>query len=192
VLGGRALPFLEGGVTTSPRIAAATETLLQRVGHTLEPVEQSDGLTELAHSLAAVAGMPRKRGKGDYLATRRARDYLHANFTRVVTLEEVETATGRDRWSLSDDFRTFYGTSPYRYLTMRRLDAVRRMLLSGISLASAAANAGFADQSHFSGLDHAGQAHGSGAAHHPVQLGAVSDVVIRLSARQSAGSSSGG
>ncbi|MFM2087676.1 MAG: hypothetical protein RLZZ237_2545, partial [Pseudomonadota bacterium] len=46
------------------------------------------------------------------------------------------------------DFRTFYGTSPYRYLTMRRLDAVRRMLLRGASLVHASAAAGFADQSH--------------------------------------------
>ncbi len=148
VLGGRALPFIEGGVTNDPRIAAATETLLQRVVETLEPLEQSDALAELAHALATAAGLPRSRGKGDYVAARRARDYLHANFTRVVTLDEVEIATGRDRWSLSHDFRTFYGTSPYRYLTMRRLDAVRSMLLSGTSLASAAANAGFADQSH--------------------------------------------
>lgn len=148
VLGGRTLPFLEGGVTTDPRIAAITETLLQRVGHTLEPLEQSDALAELAHALAAVTGMPRSRVKGDYLAARRARDYLRANFTRVVTLEEVEIVTGRDRWSLSHDFRTYYGTSPYRYLMMRRLDAVRGMLLSGTPLASAAADAGFADQSH--------------------------------------------
>jgi AraC-like DNA-binding protein len=148
VLGGCALPFLEGGVTTDPRLAAATETLLQRVGHTLEPLEQGDALAELAHALAVVAGVPRPRGKGDYLAAQRARDYLNANCMRVVALEELEAATGRDRWSLSHDFRAFYGTSPYRYLTMRRLDAVRRMLLAGSSLASAAADAGFADQSH--------------------------------------------
>ncbi|APR38482.1 AraC family transcriptional regulator [Paraburkholderia sp. SOS3] len=147
-LAGRALPFVEGGVTTDPRIAAATETLLQRVDHQFEPLEQSDALAELARALAAAAGMTGERGKGDYSAARRAREYLHANHTRVVTLEEVEAATGRDRWSLSHDFRTFYGTSPYRYLTMRRLDAVRRMLLSGVSLATAAADAGFADQSH--------------------------------------------
>ncbi|KEZ03321.1 AraC family transcriptional regulator [Burkholderia sp. MSh2] len=148
ILGGRALPFLEGGVTTDPRIGAATEILLQGVGDTLEPLEQSEALTELAHALSAVAGMPRERGKGDYFAARRARDFLLANFTRVVTLDEVEAATGRDRWSLSHDFRAFYGTSPYRYLTMRRLDAVRRLLLAGVPLASAAADAGFADQSH--------------------------------------------
>lgn len=147
-LGGLALPFVEGGVTTDPRIAAATENLLQGIGHTLEPLEQSDALAELAHALADVAGILRMRTKGDFVAARRARDYLHANFTRVVTLEEVEIATGRDRWSLSHDFRTFYGTSPYRYLTMRRLDTVRRMLFSGTSLADAAADAGFADQSH--------------------------------------------
>ncbi|WP_175903358.1 AraC family transcriptional regulator [Burkholderia seminalis] len=148
VLGGRALPFIEGGVTTDPRLAAATETLLQHVGYTLEPLEQSDALAELARALADVARVPRIPEKGDYVAARRARDYLHANCTRVVTLEEVEAETGRDRWSLSHDFRTFYGTSPYRYLTMRRLDTVRRMLLAGISLATAAADAGFADQSH--------------------------------------------
>nr|WP_150623317.1 AraC family transcriptional regulator [Pandoraea captiosa] len=150
VLGGQALPFIEGGVSTDPRLAAATQSLLQHVGHTLEPLEQSDALTELAHALADVSGMSRVPEKGDYVAAQRARDYLHANCSRVVTLEEVEAATGRDRWSLSNDFRTFYGTSPYRYLTMRRLDAVRRQLLSGTSLATAAAEAGFADQSHMS------------------------------------------
>lgn len=148
VLGGRALPFLEGGVTTDPRLAAATATLLQHVGHTLESLEQSDALAELAYALAAVTGTSTRRPKGDFLSARRARDYLHANCARVVTLVELEAATGRDRWSLSHDFRTFYGTSPYRYLTMRRLDAVRRMLLAGTSLAHAAAAAGFADQSH--------------------------------------------
>ncbi|MCI3205195.1 MULTISPECIES: AraC family transcriptional regulator [Pandoraea] len=148
VLGGSGLPFLEGGVTTDPRIAAATEVLLQHVDHTVEPLEQNDALAELAHALAAVAGAPRARGKGDYSAACRARDYLRANFTRVVTLPELEVATGRDRWSLCHDFRAFYGTSPYRYLTMRRLDAVRRMMLCGVSLVSAAADAGFADQSH--------------------------------------------
>jgi AraC-like DNA-binding protein len=122
--------------------------LLQHVGYTLEPLEQSDALAELAHALAAVAGTPVRRAKGDFQAARRVRDYLNANCARVVPLAELEAATGRDRWSLSHDFRTFYGTSPYRYLTMRRLDAVRRMLLTGNSLAHAAADAGFADQSH--------------------------------------------
>ena len=148
VLGGQALPFIEGGVSSDARVAAATVVLLHPVHHAPEALEQSDGLAELVHALAAVAGLPARRHGGDFLAARRAREYLHAHHERGVTLEQLERATGRDRWSLSHDFRLFYGTSPYRYLTMRRLDAVRRLLIAGSSLAHAAASAGFADQSH--------------------------------------------
>lgn len=148
VLGGSALPFLEGGLTTDPRLSAATEALLQQMSHTLEPLEQNDALTELVHALAAVTGSGKLAPVGDYRAARLAREFLHEHSARTVALEELEAVTGRDRWSLSRDFRHFYGTSPYRYLTMRRLDAVRRMLLAGAALSHAAAAAGFADQSH--------------------------------------------
>lgn len=148
ILGGQALPFVEGGVSSDARVAAATLALLQAPGCTPEALEQSEGLAELVHALAAVAGMPARRPGGDFLAAQRARDYLHARSGQAVTLEQLEQATGRDRWSLSHDFRTFYGTSPYRYLTLRRLEAVRRLLIAGSALAEAAASAGFADQSH--------------------------------------------
>ena len=148
VLQGRALPFLEGGISTDPRLAAATAALLPQTGHQLKSLEQSEALADLAHALAAVSGRPAPRVKGDFLAARRARDYLQAHCASNVILAELETATGRDRWSLSHDFRVFYGTSPYRYLTMRRLDMVRRLLLAGSTLAQAAMAAGFADQSH--------------------------------------------
>jgi len=49
---------------------------------------------------------------------------------------------------LSRDFRLLFGTSPYRYLTMRRLDLVRNLLGQGQSLVDAALIAGFTDQSH--------------------------------------------
>ncbi len=148
VLGGRALPFVEGGLTTDPRLAAATGALLDSMARDLEPLEQAGAIAELAHALAAVAGLPDLRGTADYRAARIARDYLRAHCTEAIRLERLEAATGRDRWSLSHDFRTFYGTSPYRYLTMRRLDVVRRLLMTGSPLANAAADAGFADQSH--------------------------------------------
>ena len=147
-LGGRALPFVEGGLSNDPRLAAAAAGLLRQVDHTLEPLEQSDALAELAHALALVAGTPARRGNGDFLAARRAQEYLHAHQAGAVALTDLEAVTGRDRWSLSHDFRMFYGTSPYRYVTMRRLDTVRRMLLAGVALADVATAAGFADQSH--------------------------------------------
>lgn len=150
ILGGHALPFIDTGVSTDPRLAAAVDALLQQDGHASEPLEHVDALAGLAHALALAAGLPQRQAKGDYLAARRALDYLQANSSRCVHLYELEAATGRDRWSLSRDFRLYYGTSPYRYLCMRRLGTVQCLLLQGLPLAQAATDTGFADQSHMS------------------------------------------
>jgi AraC-like DNA-binding protein len=150
MLGGRALPFVDGGVTTDARVSRAVEALLRRTesARALEPLERHDALTELAFALAQAAGSGVIAERGDYASAARAHDFLRAHCERIVTLDELERVTGRDRFGLSRDFRTFYGTSPYRYLTMRRLDLARRLMLTGASLADVAAHAGFADQSH--------------------------------------------
>jgi len=64
-------------------------------------------------------------------------------------LTELEQATGHDRWQLSRDFRALFGSSPYRYLVLRRLEKARAYLVEGLSGAEVAAACGFADQSHF-------------------------------------------
>lgn len=151
VLGGRALPFIEGGLTTDPRVSRATEALLRRTEGPLpplEPLERHDALTEFALALAQASGARLADDTGDYASAVRAHDFLHAHCDRIMTLDELERVTGRDRFALSRDFRKFYGTSPYRYLTLRRLDLARRLMLAGAPLADVAAQAGFADQSH--------------------------------------------
>ncbi|MBB5505643.1 AraC family transcriptional regulator [Paraburkholderia atlantica] len=148
VLGGRPLPFVEGGVTNDPRLLEATKTALRQMRGDPEPLERDDALAGLALALDSVSGARAARRSADFAAAQRAREYLHASSTRVVTLDELAAVSGQDRWSLSRDFRTFYGTSPYHYLVMRRLEAARAMMLRGFSLVDAAAAAGFADQSH--------------------------------------------
>ncbi|MBF9267455.1 helix-turn-helix domain-containing protein, partial [Paracidovorax cattleyae] len=76
--------------------------------------------------------------------------FLHAQLQspRPLTLADLEQASGQDRWRLSRDFRALYGTSPYRYLVLRRLDLARSLIAGGTPLAEAAAAAGFHDQSH--------------------------------------------
>ncbi|ASV99151.1 AraC family transcriptional regulator [Paraburkholderia aromaticivorans] len=147
-LGGKPLPFLEGGLSNDPRLFAATEGLLRAMESAIDPLEQDGALHELAVALDTVAGGRDTPRPVDYRAARLARDYLLASLDRAVTLDELAAASGRDRWSLSRDFRALFGTSPHRYLTMRRLDLVRQLVLKGVSLADAAAASGFADQSH--------------------------------------------
>ncbi|MGF6371550.1 AraC-like DNA-binding protein [Paraburkholderia sp. RAU6.4a] len=148
VLGGRPLPFVEGGVTTDPRLFEATQTALRQMRGDAEPLERDDALAGLALALDNASGARQTRRSADFAAAQRAREYLHASCTHTVTLDELAVVSGQDRWSLSRDFRTFYGTSPYHYLVMRRLEAARAMMLRGVSLVDAAAAAGFADQSH--------------------------------------------
>ncbi|WP_233828977.1 AraC family transcriptional regulator [Paraburkholderia sp. ZP32-5] len=148
VLGGRPLPFVEGGVTNDPRLLEATQAALRQMRGDAEPLERDDALAGLALALDSASSARTVRKSADFAAARRAREYLHASSTRAVTLEELAAVSGQDRWSLSRDFRTFYGTSPYHYLVMRRLEAARAMMLHGVSLVDAAAAAGFADQSH--------------------------------------------
>ncbi|WP_454766731.1 AraC family transcriptional regulator [Cupriavidus campinensis] len=147
-LGGRPLPFIAGGRSEDPRLFAASETLLRAMDCPIDPLEEDDAIFDLAQALAAAASAPRGRQAVDYRAAETARAFMLDNLDRTVTLEELETASGRDRWRLSRDFRVLFGTSPYRYLTMRRLDMARRLMATGQTLADAAAWSGFTDQAH--------------------------------------------
>jgi AraC-like DNA-binding protein len=148
ILGGRALPFIQHGISDDPRLYAASERLLRSLDAPLDALEEDDALFDLAHALSLVSAQPRSSHPLDYRAAELAREFIHGALERSVTLEALERHSGRDRWSLSRDFRLLFGTSPYRYLTMRRLDLVRSLLLQGESLVGAALLAGFTDQSH--------------------------------------------
>ncbi|MBV6288760.1 AraC family transcriptional regulator [Pseudomonas aegrilactucae] len=148
VLGGKPLPFILGGLSTDARLYQATEPFMQAMDCPLEPLQEQDAIFDLAQALEAVGGKPRGRRSFDYRAAQRAREYIHEHLGTGITLDELEHVSGRERWSLSRDFRVLFGTSPYRYVTLRRLDRCRRLLLEGFSLVDAALVAGFFDQSH--------------------------------------------
>lgn len=147
-LGGEALPFIQGGLSADIRLYRASATFMQAMDCPLELLEEEDAIYDLAQALKAVAGKARGRQAFDYPAAERAREYIHSRQGASVSLAALELASGRDRNSLSRDFRALFGTSPYRYVTLRRLDRCRHLLLAGFSLVEAALAAGFFDQSH--------------------------------------------
>lgn len=148
ILGGKPLPYIHDGISGDPALYRATRALLHSLDAGVDPLAEDDALFDLALALDGAAGARKTRQALDYRAAERAREYIHAALERTITLEQLESASGRDRWRLSRDFRALYGTSPYRYLCMRRLDRVRALLAQGQSLTDAAAIAGFSDQSH--------------------------------------------
>jgi AraC-like DNA-binding protein len=148
VLGGEPLPFIAGGLSCDLRLYRASEAFVQALDHPLEILEEQDALYDLAMALRAVGGKPRGRKRLDYRSAERARAFIMEHLHQGITLQMLEKASGREQWRLSRDFRALYGTSPYRFVTLRRLDNFRRLILDGFTLVDAALAAGFHDQSH--------------------------------------------
>lgn len=149
VLGGRALPFLDGGISQDPRLVAPVLSMLRDCSRSVSTLEWEDALFDLVTALRDVCGGARALGRENLEAARRAQDYLDSKLDDDVTLNDLERVSGQDRWQLSRDFRSLLGASPYRYLLLRRLDKARQMMLDGVSPSEAAYASGFADQSHF-------------------------------------------
>ncbi|WP_051579852.1 AraC family transcriptional regulator [Pseudonocardia acaciae] len=68
---------------------------------------------------------------------------------RPVNVRQLAAAAGMSREGYSRRFLRRHGMSPHAYLLARRLNEARGLLRAGAPIASAAADCGFADQSHF-------------------------------------------
>ncbi|MGY5882559.1 helix-turn-helix domain-containing protein [Modestobacter lacusdianchii] len=85
--------------------------------------------------------------RADRLADR-LRDLLDARLTEGVSLEAVAADLGVHPTHLVRAFTARHGLPPHRYLTGRRVDRARRMLLAGAPPAEVATAVGFYDQAH--------------------------------------------
>ena len=146
----RSLPFAGDPVTDDAGLIAAILPSLEDLDTPLEDLQRDQVLAALAEALVALDRSDRciEGGATNGAAVARAREFLDANCRRVVRSDQLEAVAGMSRYALARHFRACLGTSPYRYLTMRRLDCAKRLMLSGVPLAESAAASGFADQSH--------------------------------------------
>lgn len=149
VIGGAALPFLAEGVSTDVDLVGSALRLIAMCsgGNTLFGYQ--DALHQLVSAMQRCEGGPPARRIVNRESVMRVREFLDSVPTPGTNLDQLEEIAGYDRWQLSRDFRSLLGTSPYRYLQCRRLDRARLLLRSGLGIAAAAHEAGFADQSHF-------------------------------------------
>jgi AraC-like DNA-binding protein len=146
----RALPF-------APDPVAADTTLRQALAEVLDDLDRepselllddvvlrvSDALNRHAGGPAAAVATPAR------VAVMRTVDFLESHYNDSIGSEDLEAVTGLSRFELARQFRRLMGTSPHRYMVLRRLDQAKHLLSNGVGLADAAAAAGFADQSHF-------------------------------------------
>jgi AraC-like DNA-binding protein len=148
-LTGRPTPLPFAPPVTDDRILARVVRAGFARAH--EPLGLDDLVLQLARGLLRSGGASLAGTLGyrvDLPAVERGRDFLRGQLT-VVQSGEVEAVTGLDRYQFARQFRAVYGTSPYRYSVMRRLDVARGWLHDAQPVAAAALEAGFADQAHF-------------------------------------------
>ena len=78
------------------------------------------------------------------------RGLIDSRLPESVTLREAAAALHAHPAHLVRAFGQAFGMSPHQYLTSRRVDLARRLLLDGLPAARAATEAGFYDQPHLS------------------------------------------
>jgi AraC-like DNA-binding protein len=77
-------------------------------------------------------------------------DLIDASFREKVTLRQASGALHAHPAHLVRMFSRKFGISPHQYLTSRRVDLARRLLLDGVPPSEAAVEAGFYDYPHLS------------------------------------------
>ena len=147
--GARPLPFVREAVSRNARLMRAIAPALADLEAPPEDLQREEIIAGLAQALAGsdTSLAPRSRDKSCWRSVNIARALLNAAVEGVTSVE-LESATGLSRYALARQFRTCLGTSPHRYLVLRRLDRARELVRRGVPLADAALRCGFADQSH--------------------------------------------
>jgi AraC-like DNA-binding protein len=148
-LGGGALPFVSDPVQP---LRTATQPIAAALADLREPISdlaRAEIAAALADMLVALESRPRPTGEPvDRRTVALVRDYLTAHAREQTPAATLEQLTGTDRFTIARHFRRAFGTSPDRYRTLRRVELARAAIKNGHPLARAAAEAGFADQSH--------------------------------------------
>lgn len=80
---------------------------------------------------------------------RRVQELIEHNCEQALRLDELASAAQMSRYQLLRAFRQAFGMTPHAWQVDLRIQRARRLLDQGMSLADAALQLGFADQSHF-------------------------------------------
>jgi AraC-like DNA-binding protein len=147
-LDGGELPFVADPVQDSSPATRVLASLLRDIDEPITDLSRVDIATIIADTLRSLSGARDRHKSIDFRAVSGVRDYLAAHPAVQTPASTLERLAGLDRYSIARQFREAFGTSPDRYRTMRRLELARAAIESGVPLARAAAQAGFADQSH--------------------------------------------
>lgn len=138
-------------VLRDPRLRHRVDQLHRTLGRPGDELEAQSRLAlvseHLARHLRDETAAPRVPDRRVAFALR---DLLDERFVEGLTLREAAERLHSHHTHLVRAFSREFGMAPHQYLTGRRVDLARRLLLEGMRAPEVAASAGFYDQSHLS------------------------------------------
>ena len=147
-LGGKSLPFVSEPVVSFSASRLISLKRLWDLDDEIDELGRMDIIELALDALMAASSRPIGSGRLSMEGLNRARAIIAADPAKRHSVSALEKVAQLDRWTLARQFRVAFGTSPSRYRTMRQLNIVRRLIISGVPLVEASFRAGFADQSH--------------------------------------------
>ena len=139
-------PVIRGlGAALLPALADPDAASRAFVDHVLLALRE-----HLARRFGVVTdGHGRRKGLAAW-QERRTREFIEAHLTENISLADLARLCSLSVAQFARSFRRSTGLAPYQYLTARRIERARNLLLhSELPLADVAVCSGFADQSHF-------------------------------------------
>lgn len=146
----RGLPFIGRGVLEARDLAGIFRRLYEGLqGGAMGSLTASSLWTAFISGLFGRFGeYPAAVPRASRGSVRAACAFLRENMTRNISLDELAALSSLSPWHFLRIFRDETGLPPHAYLTQLRVRKAERLLRAGHSPSMAAAEAGFADQSH--------------------------------------------
>jgi AraC-like DNA-binding protein len=148
----RGMPLFAERLISDP----ATTVMLRRAHLSLEA--PASALARESYLMEALVGLVARHALGsatahhlghEHRAVTLAKDYLETLPGENVSLDTLARAAGIGPYHLCRVFRQEIGLSPHAYQVLVRVRRAKALLTQGLSIAHVAAEAGFADQAHF-------------------------------------------
>ena len=146
---GQGLPFVADPVQKMTPVVSPIASVLADIDEPIDEIRGAEIAAAVADSLVSLSNRANHtKSTTNIRAVELVRDFLTAHAREQTPASVLENIAGADRFTIARHFRCAFGTSPDRYRTLRRLELARAAIEKGEPLAQAAAEAGFADQSH--------------------------------------------